>query len=229
MNNNADFYTRNKYAFLKQHHAVMKLGKKLLESSYGKEKADEVIRRTKVRYEALLQDIPYIGGWDNPLTDTLTQVSSFLALYFVLKEENKTVEEIGRLAQYMADLKVETTPRFLRNLIGNLYMSGFWRERSKRKALVSQKKEYEGNFVFEVVDGKKGEYEWGINYLECAIVKFFHRQGADEFTPYMCHVDYILFPGMGIDLIRTGTIGQGCSHCDFRFSRKTNLQIERSF
>ncbi|NOH02149.1 MAG: L-2-amino-thiazoline-4-carboxylic acid hydrolase [Chloroflexi bacterium] len=223
MNNKSDFYFRNKRTFLKQHREIMRLGRGLMESRYGVEKAGEVIRRSEVRYEALLAEMPYIGGWDNSLTDTLTQVGSMLALYFVLKEEGKSTEEIGELVHRIADKKVETMPRWLRSLLGKLYTSGLWRKRTMKKALVSQKKQFPGNFVFEVVEGKPGEYEWGINYLECAIAKFFHQQGADEFTPYMCYVDYILFPGMGVELKRTGTIGQGCSHCDFRFSKKVTL------
>ena len=223
MNLTSDFYFRNKKTFLKSHRSIMNLGRGLMESRYGREKAKEVICRSEVRYEALLADMPYIGGWENSLTDTLTQVGSMLALYFVLKEEGKSTEEIGELVHRIADKKVESMPPFLRSLLGKLYMSGYWRKRTGKKALVSQKKEHAGNFVFEVVKGKQGEYEWGINYLECAIAKFFHAQGADEFTPYMCYVDYILFPGMGIDLKRTGTIGQGCSHCDFRFNRKITL------
>ena len=221
-----DFYFRNKKKFLKEHRAIMKLGRGFMEASLGREKADDVVRRSEVRYEALLTEMPYIGGWDNPHTDTLTQVGSFLALYFVLKEEGKTTEEIGALIHRISERKVETMPRFLRNLLGWLYMSEFWRKRTQRKALPSRQKEYAGNFVYEVMDGKPGEYEWGINYLECAIVKFFHRQGADDLTSYMCYVDYILFPGMGIDLKRTGTIGQGCSHCDFRFSR-IKMQVQK--
>lgn len=218
-----DFYFRNKKKFLKEHRAIMKLGRGFMESGLGREKADDVVHRSEVRYEALLTEMPYIGGWDNPHTDTLTQVGSFLALYFVLKEEGQTTEEIGALIHRISERKVETMPHFLRSLLGRLYMSEFWRKRTQHKALISRQKEFAGDFVYEVVDGKPGEYEWGINYLECAIVKFFHQQGADDLTPYMCYVDYILFPGMGIDLKRTGTIGQGCSHCDFRFSRKGTL------
>jgi hypothetical protein len=48
-------------------------------------------------------------------------------------------------------------------------------------------------------------------------VKFFHEQGADEFTPYMCFIDFLMFPAMGIALEREGTIAQGCGRCDFRF------------
>ena len=70
----------------------------------------------------------------------------------------------------------------------------------------------------EVVPGQPGEsFEWGLNYHECGVVKFFAAQDADAFTPYMCVMDYLLFPAMGVGLQRTGTIAHGCTHCDFRF------------
>lgn len=36
----------------------------------------------------------------------------------------------------------------------------------------------------------------------------------------MCELDYLMFPALGIELKRTGTIAQGCTHCDFRFAKK---------
>ena len=48
-------------------------------------------------------------------------------------------------------------------------------------------------------------------------VKFFNDRGASELTPYMCRLDFLMFPAPGITLQRSGTRAQGCSHCDFRF------------
>jgi hypothetical protein len=117
----------------------------------------------------------------------------------------------------MAQNRIDSTPLLLRRLLGKLYMSRLWRARTERKALASQTGVYPGNFVFEVVPGDRPGIEWGINYKECGVVKFFHAQAADEFTPYMCFIDFMMFPAMGITLEREGTIAQGCTHCDFRF------------
>jgi hypothetical protein len=71
--------------------------------------------------------------------------------------------------------------------------------------------------VYEVVAGERPDQAWGINYLECGVVKFFHAQGADDFAPYMCLIDFLMFPAMGVTLERQGTLANGCTHCDFRF------------
>jgi hypothetical protein len=164
---------------------------------------------------------PYIGGKANPLTDTLEQMTSLLALYQVMKRHGKTVEEIGELVYEMGRARVKRFPKAFRMLLGRLYMTKFWKERTKKKALESRQKKYPGNFVYEVVEGDDKNFAWGINYLECGVVKFFRQQNADEFTPYMCLIDYLMFPDMGIELQRQGTIANGCTHCDFRFKHST--------
>jgi hypothetical protein len=189
----------------------------LLAERYGAEAVPGLLSEARAEFEALIPAIPYIGGADNPLTDTLVQMTSLLAFHRVLTRHGRPVEEIGALVHGMAQNRIESTPPALRRLLGKLYMSRLWRRRTERKALASQSGAYPGNFVFEVVPADSPGQAWGINYRECGVVKFFHAQGADEFTPYMCFIDFMLFPAMGIDLRRTGTIAQGCTHCDFRF------------
>jgi hypothetical protein len=214
-----DYYVGRKSALLKQHDKMMALGAGMMYDQYGESVTGAILAETRATFELLIPKIPYIGGKANSLTDTLEQMTSLLTLYQVMKPYGIPVEEIGSLVHRMAQAWASQYPAFARRLIGRLYMSQLWRKRTRKKALVSQNGEYPGNFVFEVVDGDGQNYEWGINYLECGVVKFFQAQGADEFTPYMCVIDYLLFPNIGIDLQRQGTIANGCTHCDFRFKR----------
>lgn len=217
-----DYYLARKSTLLKKHERLMSIGATLFRSLYGETFTYHVLEQTQVEFEKLIPQIPYIGGDDNPLTDTMEQMTSLLALYRVLRREGKPLDEIGELVHEMARQQVKQYPRFLRHLLGRLYMSRLWRQRTAKKAVASQKQVYPDNFVYEVVDGNGHDFEWGIDYLECGIVKFFNSQSADEFTPYMCYVDHLMFPAMGIDLERSGTIAHGCSHCDFRFKRQSN-------
>ena len=152
------------------------------------------------------------------MTETLEQMSTFLALYRVLKRHGREVQEISDLVYEMAQAYVESYSRLARQLIGRFYMSRFNRRRQKQRALKSQERLFPDDFVVEVVEGDaKDDFAWGVNYLECGVVKYFVEQGAEEFTPAMCRIDFLMFPALGIDLKRTGTIAHGCSHCDFRF------------
>jgi hypothetical protein len=214
-----DYYFKRKAALMQQHNKMMQYGANVMQAKYESDFINRVIAQTRTEFERLIPEIPYLGGKDNPLTDIIEQMTTLLAFYNVMKRHSITVEVIGEIVYQMANATVEDYPRWIRSLLGRLYMSRFWRNRTKKKALRSQQKQFEGDFVYEVVEGEGDDFEWGVNYLECGVVKYFKQQGADEFTPYMCLIDYLLFPAMGIGLQRTGTIGHGCTHCDFRYKR----------
>jgi hypothetical protein len=215
-----EYYLAQKKMLLKNHDKLIGIGAELMRERYGAELTDIFITGAREEFETLIPQIPYIGGKENSLTDTLIQMTSLLALYRVMKAHDKSVDEIGTLVHQMGQKWIDQYPTFARRMIGKLLMSQFWRNRQQKKALISQQREHEGNFVFEVVAGDGQNYEWGINYVECGVVKFFHAQAADEFTPYMCIIDHLLFPAAGIELIREGTIANGCTHCDFRFQER---------
>jgi len=212
------YYLKKKAQLIKGHIKIMAIGRPLMVERFGEELAHTAVAQTLTEFEQLIPHIPYIGGKDNPMTDTLEQMSSFLALYRVLKRHGRDVNEISDLVYEMAQAYVESYPRLARHLIGRFYMSRFNQRRQRQRALKSQERQFPGDFVVEVVEGDaKDDFAWGINYLECGVVKFFAEQDAEEFTPAMCRIDYLMFPALGIELKRTGTIAQGCSHCDFRF------------
>lgn len=218
-----DYYLAQKKKLLKGHHKLMSFGQNLLSSRYDAAQVAAIYAETAAEFERLIPEIPYVGGSENPLTDTLIQMTSLLAFYRVMKQRDLPVSEIGEMVHTMAKTQIASYPRFVRMLIGRLYMSSYWRKRTAKKAAISQQREHPENFVFEVVEGDGENYEWGVNYIECGVVKYFHRMQADEFTPYMCFIDFLMYPGMGVDLHRTGTIGTGCTHCDFRFAGHTEV------
>ncbi|MBK8900442.1 MAG: L-2-amino-thiazoline-4-carboxylic acid hydrolase [Anaerolineaceae bacterium] len=224
MNLQTIYYTKQRRKLLKNHQKMMNLGQPLMAARYGERLAETAVTASTTEFGRLIPQIPYIGGKANSLTDTLVQMTSLLALYRVLKREGKPIADIGDLFYEMAQAQVNRFPQWLRHLTGRLYLSRWNVRRLRQKAAVSQQRQYSGDFVIELVPAHDTRSIQGINYLECGIVKFFAQQGAAELTPYMCRIDYLLFPAMGIQLNRTGTIAQGCTHCDFRFNQLREKQ-----
>jgi len=68
-----------------------------LNDFYGDEFANAVLRETRQQYEALIPEIPYIGGDENPMTRHLVRSTTSLVLYKVMKAWCKTAEEVGKL------------------------------------------------------------------------------------------------------------------------------------
>lgn len=49
---------------------------------------------------------------------------------------------------------------------------------------------------------------------------FARTRGCPELAAYICRMDFVLADMMNMKLVRTGTIAEGASYCDFRYSRK---------
>ncbi|MCP4426061.1 MAG: L-2-amino-thiazoline-4-carboxylic acid hydrolase [Chloroflexi bacterium] len=214
-----DYYVKQKPKLLRKHKETAASARPVLMVRYSAIFAEQVIVETRAVFEELIPEIPYIGGKQNNFTDLMVTMTAVLALYRVLKRHGKPLEEIGEITLQTAEFRINKFPAWLPRLGGRLFMSRFWRRRTTKRALISQQRRYPGDFVYEIVPGDGQNYEWGVNYLECAVTKYFAQQNAAEFTPHVCEVDFLMFPAMGIELKRTGTIGQGCTHCDFRFQR----------
>ena len=85
--------------------------------------------------------------------------------------------------------------------------------RARELALESQKRQYVYDWVYSVVEGDGESFDYGLDFVECGICKFFHAQGADEFVRYMCRLDFIMSEWMGMGLVRTTTIAKGGEKC----------------
>lgn len=82
----------------------------------------------------------------------------------------------------------------------------------------SHKRKYENDWVVDILP-ENDEYDLGYDYHECGICKLCQDEGCPELAAYLCRMDYVLADIMHMELVRTGTIAEGASYCDFRYSR----------
>ena len=186
---------------------------------YGDRFTEAIAVEARREYEALIPQLPYIGGNQNPHTRLIVAAALFLALYKPLKARGRPVEEIGALVHEAVETFYDSLPRLLLRLYGRLYFTRRTLHRAQRRAIESQKRQYPGDWVFTVIEGDGEQFDWGVDYVECGICKFFHAQGADEFVPAMCQLDFVASDRFGWGLTRTTTIAEGAERCDFRFKR----------
>lgn len=186
---------------------------------YGEETALLIRRETADEYRRILPEIPYIGGRRNIYSTNLVQTAWALAIHRVVSEHGGNVEDAGELIHGIAKMEMERVPQVVRHLSGRLWFSRMMRLRLQRAARRSKARRYAGDFRFEWVPGHGKSVEFGIDMIECGIVTFLRRKGAEELGPYLCDLDYLMFGAMGIGLRRTKTLAWGCDRCDFRFSR----------
>jgi hypothetical protein len=215
----SEYYVSNKAKLLRKHNSLILAGRETAVAWYGEAFADMLARESGAEFEALIPQLPYIGGQRNSMTDEIVISAIALALYRVMKRHGKGVEQTGELLYRMAEAWIKRYPRFLRRLMGWAYLSWLGQSQSKRKAAMSQERRYPGDWVREHVEENGDAFNWGVDYTECGSVKYLHSQGAAELAPYLCLLDYPLFGALGIELKRTMTLAEGCQKCDFRFKR----------
>jgi len=190
-----------------------------LKAQHGVDVADAVIRDTRPQLDALLPQLPYIGSDANELTTNLTQSASALALYHAMKTRGKTAREVGLILYEGYDAYLSTTSKIVTTGLGILQALGLDAQKAQQDIAESKKHTYPGDWIQESVQGDGKAFDWGIDYTECGIVKFLHAQGADELTLYRCQLDYPMSRVFGMGLVRTTTLAQGGTRCDFRYKR----------
>jgi hypothetical protein len=216
-----NYYVAQKERLLRDFDKFAGAVRPVLVTHYGKVAAAEIAQKARQEYESLVPQIPYIGGNRNPLTRNLVGTTRGLALCKALQIREERIETIGRIYYEMMETYLSSSSSWLfwlmRMALPIKVGQSVFKRALKRMATESQKRHYPDNFVLEYVEGKEGEFDCGIDYTECAIVKFFRSQGAGEFARYVCLYDYPKSRITGTGLVRTITLAEGEKKCDFRF------------
>ncbi|QVL36354.1 L-2-amino-thiazoline-4-carboxylic acid hydrolase [Aminirod propionatiphilus] len=168
------------------------------------------------RFVALLPELPYIGGEDNPLTENLLGAAYEMGFYELLEERGLDVEAVAAVNR--AALALYTRQKCPPE--GRAAMrEAFFRAPSGGPD--GPRKAFDGDWAARRVEPGEGDgFDFGVDYSRCAIVDLYRSRGAQRFLPYLCANDYAVFEELGLCLERTETIGNGASRCDFRFRRE---------
>lgn len=201
---------------IRNYKGLMVPANKVIVAHFGEDFAEEVQETTREEFETLIPEIPYIGGRKNFFSDMPVRAAVILGLYRALEKKGVPLVEFGGLLEEITTAYMNRFPAWVRKLAGKLWMSSLFRRQLLKQAKISQQHNYEEDFVYEIIPGDD-QYKWGMDYRECGIVKFFKKQGEEELAKYACILDYLMFPAIGVELKRTGTIAEGCRRCDFRF------------
>ena len=215
-----DYYLSRKTQLLKTFDKMGRHVRKAAADSHGDEFADDLTAEARREFEALIPGIPYIGGKKNRLTNpALIPSVACLALYRALKARGKTAQDAGAIIDATVRSQLESVPGPLLRLVGWYRSSAHYVNGLKRQAAASQERKFSGDWVFSIIDGdgKNKSFDYGIDFTECGICKFFGANDAEELIPYMCATDFIASDALGSGLVRTTTLAEGADKCDFRF------------
>mgnify|MGYP001829081781 CR=1 FL=1 len=225
-----NWYLKNKSRIMREMRLSLRSYRTEFEKAYGKAAGEAIARESLERFEASLPDLPYIGGDENRLSRALCITAFGLAMYRSLQAHGASVEEAARLIYLGTERFYTSFPtRWLMRWQGRQYYSRKHQDRVKRAAAASQERRYPENWVFEAIEGDGQDFDFGVDYTECGLIKYLEREGAPELAPYLCWTDYPMFAAMGMKLTRTETLARGGQRSDFRLSRGKPERVEPEF
>lgn len=224
-----DDYLHRRNQLIRSFDRLLARVKPSLFSWLGEENAKEFMRDARQEYEALIPRIPYIGDSSLLLT-FFFPVTRYLAVYRALQRQGRTLEDAGRLIFLISTEEARAIPYVGRRLMEALWFSRWFRELAKKRAIKSQQRRYPGGFVLTYVEGDGREFDYGIDYIECANCIFLRAENAFELAPYVCATDKPISELLGWGLTRPKTIADGFPTCSFRFKKggATNVPIPQS-
>jgi hypothetical protein len=180
----------------------------------GSDEADAILREARRRHEALIPQLPYIGGDENPMTRHLIRSTTSLALYQAMKAHGRTAAETGHVIyQAVVERVGQLPPQSPQGA------SAEELARQKEAARRSQARRYPADWVWEFVEGDGVEFDYGYDFSACATYRLYHAQGAGEFLPFYCYLDFATHRRPGWGFARTMTLAEGHGKCAFRFKK----------
>jgi len=219
-----DYYVSRKRTLLKEFDKTLSRVRGLFVSRYGEEAAEAMLQEARQEYEALIPQLPDIGG-KQPFTQFLISTAWILTMYRVLKRRGEPIEEIGVFAYQAGEAYLQAYPAFLRRVVGHMTFSRRYLRRLQKLAAKSWERRYPGDYVYTFVPGDGETFDYGVDYAECAGSKFLREQGAAELAPYICPADILYSEALGWGLQRTTTLAAGGERCDFRFKRGGETRV----
>ena len=206
-----NYYVKKKRTLMRQFDAATAIVKDILIEEFGETKFKDLTTEARKEFEALIPQIPYIGGKDNRSTDSLIDATILLPLLRAFEKEGLNFDEIGKLTYNLIEAFYKVIPP-TDDIFSEEYIN-YEKEGAKKSKL----RKYPGDWVYDFIEGDGKTFTWGVDYSECGVHKFYKSQGLEHLMPLVCIADFAMARAYGYGLARTQTIGNGAPICDFRY------------
>lgn len=214
-----DYYLARKDELLKDFKEVVDGASRLLQPELGPERVMKISRDALARFEDLLPGLPDVGGDRNLISYLIPVAAWYVALYGSVRQYGKTAEDTGKMLYDLDELEFKATPEPQKAMMSQRLFSPKYIAMFKEWATWTKKREYPANWVAEFIEGRGGDFDYGCDYTECALVKYVTARGVPELAPYICLADFPSSRAYNSGLVRTKTIAAGDGVCNFRYKK----------
>lgn len=214
-----NYYISNSEELIKDFLETNGGAKQYLTGKYGAQFADEVTKEAENKFRSMLPGLPDVGGEKNLDVEYIPIAAWYLSYYLPMRDRGKTAEDTGRMIYDLNEYEMSRIPKDKALAEGAEKFTPQYLDKMKKWVEWTQKKEYPANWVAELLIGDGKEYDFGYNYTECALVKFFKANNIPEIAPYVCLNDFLRSKTLNTGLHRTKTLAQGDDMCNFRYKK----------
>lgn len=167
----------------------------------------------------MLENFPYIGGDTVSGTKNLTGACCFVSMGEVLKKYGVSLEEIGHLMVIAYERKFNGMPGIVKKLAHHSFTNVKSLNRKYQKKDVqnaANASKNPGSFETKTMIPPEDGYDFSYHNLVCPLSGFAKAQGYEEYMPYLCNLDYVMFGVFGVPLFREHTCFEDGDYCDFK-------------
>ena len=213
------YYAENKEKLKKGLSRFMQLVKLELEKAGGKPYPALLAEIWDYYEKNLLERFPYIGGDKVSGTKNLTGAYCFVAMGEVLKRYGVSMEETGRIMVLCYERYYLKMPGLIRKAMGKVYnnpklLNKMLLKKDARNA--ANATENTGSFETKTQIPPEAGYDFSYHNLVCPLANFAKKCGYEEYMPYLCNLDYVMFGVLGVPLFREHTCFEDGDYCDFK-------------
>ncbi len=170
------------------------------------------------KIHARLLPLPDIGGPENLTYPSFLVGPQYAALYTAMRPCGFSARDVGKLVYDLAVYGMAAEPQVYR-ANGQRFFTPEYFALMQAWAQRSQQRRHAMDWVLTVFKGDGRDFDMGVDYTECGLVKYFAALGMPELAPYPCQIDFPTSRAEGTGLERTTTLASGGKVCDFRYKQ----------
>lgn len=214
-----EYYRKSAGKLKKTMNGYMSLIKPELESICRKP-YDDILPEIWHVYETdMLERFPFIGGDKVSGTKNLTGAYMFAAMGEVLKNYGTDTMESGHLMVMIYERNIMKMPAFMRKIMGRIFtdpklLNKMFLKKDAQNA--ANAAENPGSFETETQIPPEEGYDFSYHNKVCPLSDFAKKYGYEEYMPYLCNLDYVMFGILGAPLFRARTCFEDGGYCDFK-------------
>ena len=212
------YYEKNRDRLKKTMKGFLALVREELEGVSGKP-YDAILEEVWKIYERdMLDRFPYIGGDGASGTKNLTEAYMLVAMGEFLQDYDMTMEQIGHWMTLAYERRMKKMPTLLRRIMGRMFTNPkllnkmFLKKDAQNAASAAA---HPGSFETKTQIPPEPGYDFSYHNLVCPLANFARQYGYEEYMPYLCNLDYVMFGILGAPLFREHTCMDG-EYCDLK-------------